>query len=82
MPSSGGQRYPVTAAAAATAGPARYTEASVVPQRPLKLRLEVRTDTPPLWTAWPIPTQGPQPHSRILAPASTKSERTPSSNII
>ena len=70
--------YPLIAVMAAASGLPRYTEASSVPLRPLKLRFDVRKDTPCVRGAWPIPTQGPQPHSRIRTPASTSVEIMPS----
>ena len=57
-------------------------DASSVPLRPLKLRFDVRRDTPLVRGAWPIPTQGPHPHSNIRAPASTNVEIMPSRNAI
>ena len=76
--SEGAVIYPVRAVAAATSGLARYNEASSVPPRPLKLRFEVRSETPCVAGACPMPTQGPQPHSSTRAPLSTSLPMTPS----
>jgi len=51
--------------------------ASAVPLLFSKFRLKVRRDTAPPAGAWPMPMQGPQALSRILAPAEIMSERAP-----
>jgi len=48
-----------------------------VPERPLKLRLKVRTLALPVGGAWPMPTQGPQAGSRMRRPARSRSSSTP-----
>src|SRR6266536_1481170 len=68
---------PASAVAAVVAGEARYTWSSTVPERPLKLRLKVRTLALPDGGAWPMPTHGPQAGSRILAPDRSRSSSTP-----
>ena len=47
--------------------------------RPLKLRLDVRTETPLELGAQPMPQQGPQASSKTRAPAFRRSPITPSS---
>ena len=68
---------PLTAEIAAVSGLKRYTSALTVPDLPLKLRLKVLSDTPSVHGACPIPMHGPQPHSRILAPAFRRSASAP-----
>jgi len=68
---------PVSAAAAHVSVPARYTRASSVPDRPLKFRLNERTETAPLAGDWPMPMHGPQPGSITRAPAAIRSARAP-----
>lgn len=69
--------YPASAEAAAVSGEQRHTLASFVPLLPSKLRLNVRRDTPPELGEKPMPMQGPQAHSRSLAPAEMKSSAAP-----
>ena len=73
----GSVNTPAMAEAAAVSGLTRYTCASAVPVRPSKLRLKVRRDTPAELGDWPMPMQGPQAHSKILAPADIMSARAP-----
>ena len=73
---------PVMAAAAAVSGETRYTFASAVPERPLKLRLKVRRDTPSVLGANPIPIQGPQALSKMRNPARIKSPKIPAFSAI
>jgi len=54
----------------------------MVPHRPLKLRLNVLSDIAPLFGAWPIPIQGPQAASKILAPEEMRSLNAPFSDSI
>ena len=68
---------PVIADAAAVSGETRYTPASAVPLRPLKLRLNVRKETPALFGAKPCPRQGPHALSKILNPAAISSPKMP-----
>src|SRR5919197_580436 len=68
---------PASAVAAVVAGEARYTRSSKVPERPLKLRLKVRTLALPVGGAWPMPTHGPQAGSRMRRPARSRSSSTP-----
>src|SRR5699024_1337582 len=68
---------PVSAAATAVSGETRYTWPSAVPERPSKLRLKVLSDTPPELGEKPMPMQGPQAHSRSLAPLARISESAP-----
>ncbi len=68
---------PVSAAAAHVAGLARYTASSAVPLRPLKLRLNARSETAPVGGACPNPTHGPHADSSTRAPAAIKSASAP-----
>ncbi len=75
--SSGGSPYsrgssilPLSRETAATAGEQRKTESSGVPERPGKLRLNVRSELASEGGAWPMPTQGPHTGSSILTPPS------------
>src|SRR3972149_2854062 len=63
------------AAATATSGLQRNTLPSLVPLLPSKFLLKVRRDTPPDGGDCPLPMQGPQVASSILAPASMRCER-------
>ena len=72
---------PVSSETAATAGEHRKTESSGVPERPGKLRLNVRSEFASDGGAWPIPTQGPQTGSSIRTPPSTSCRYTPESAI-
>jgi hypothetical protein len=63
---------PVIAASAAISGLTRYTWASLVPLRPSKFRLLVRSETAWLFGLWWLPMQNPQALSRILAPLLTQ----------
>ena len=65
------------ALAARVDGEHRYTASSAVPLRPGKLRLKVRSDGRPETGAWPMPMQGLQIGSSILAPAASRSWETP-----
>jgi hypothetical protein len=69
---------PVIAAAVATSGEARYTESSSIPERPSKLRLNVRTDTESEAGTWPTPMQAPQVASEKFTPAAISSATHPS----
>mgnify|MGYP000586276900 CR=1 FL=1 len=71
--------WPVRAHAAAISGETRYTCASLVPLRPSKLRLNVRSDTPPEFGEKPIPMHGPHAHSSTRAPAAMMSDNAPQS---
>src|SRR4030067_127980 len=62
------------AAATATSGLQRNTLPSLVPLLPSKFLLKVRRDTPPDGGDCPLPMQGPQVASSILAPASMRCE--------
>ncbi len=64
---------PVSALAAAVDGEQRYTASSIVPLRPGKLRLNVRSEGCALTGAWPMPTHGPHTGSSIRAPAAKRS---------
>src|SRR5574341_439162 len=78
MPRSRGSMIPpVSAAATADSGLARYTFALLVPERPSKFRLLVRMDTASVLGAWPAPMQNPQVASRILAPEEMMSASAP-----
>ena len=70
---------PVKAAATAVSGDTRYTCPSAVPERPSKLRLKVRRETPPEFGEKPMPMQGPQAHSSTLAPLAMMSVSAPQS---
>ena len=56
--------------------------ALLVPDRPSKLRLLVRTDTASVLGACPAPMQNPQVDSRTLAPLAMMSARPPFRAII
>src|SRR5665647_8360 len=75
--SSASVSTPVIAERAAVSGLTRYTSASRVPLRPLKFRLKVRREIAPDFGDWPIPIQGPQAFSMILAPELIKSAKAP-----
>ena len=68
---------PDKAAAAADSGETRYTPAVVVPERPKKLRLDVRTETPFVLGAIELPMQNPHAVSRIRAPEAMMSASAP-----
>src|SRR6185369_12466132 len=69
---------PAIAEAATTAGLARYTNESLLPMRPRKLRLVEDTQvSPAARIPWCTPTQGPQPGGLIMAPAATRVSRYP-----
>ena len=75
--SSGGSPYsrgssilPLSSETAATAGEHRNTESSGVPERPGKLRLNVRSEFESDGGAWPMPTHGPHTGSSIRTPPS------------
>lgn len=70
---------PLMAAATAVSGDTRYTLPSLVPDLPSKFLLNVLKDTPPEFGEKPIPMQGPQAHSRTLAPDAMISDRAPQS---
>src|SRR3989337_564114 len=74
--------WPVRAETAATSGLARYTLSSGVPERPGKLRLNVRREAASEGGAWPMPIHGPQADSRMRAPDSMRSARAPVRAII
>ena len=78
MTSCGSASVPLMAVAAATSGLTRYRLASAVELRPLKFRLDVRTEIPLLDGAMPIPQQGPQANSVSRAPEFTRLAMTPS----
>ena len=76
--SSGGSPYsrgslmrPCSSDTAAIAGEHRYTESFAVPERPGKLRLNVRSELASDGGAWPMPTHGPHTGSSIRTPPST-----------
>jgi hypothetical protein len=76
--SSGGSPYsrgssirPLSSDTAATAGEHRNTRSLAVPERPWKLRLNVRSELASDGGAWPIPTHGPQTGSSIRTPPLT-----------
>src|SRR3989337_1814303 len=75
-------RSSARAETAATAGLARYTLSSGVPERPGKLRLNVRREAASEGGDWPMPMQGPQADSRMRAPDSIRSARAPLRAII
>ena len=69
------------AEAAIVAGEARYTKPSLLPMRPLKLRLLADTQFSPA-AIRPLctPRHAPQVGARMVAPASARSFRIPSSS--
>ena len=69
--SRGSAISPLSAQAAAVSGETRKIPASLVPERPSKFRLLVRTETPPEGGACPAPMQKPHAVSRIRAPELT-----------
>ena len=70
---------PVSAEAQAVSGETRYTFASLVPLLPSKFLLNDLKLIPPEFGEKPIPIQGPQPHSRSLAPDARISLSAPQS---
>ena len=66
---------PEIAAMAADSGLMRKTRASAVPERPSKLRFEVRSETEPLAGDCPLPMQKPQEGSTRRAPAAMSISR-------
>ena len=69
--SRGSSMRPVSMDTAATAGEHRNTESSAVPDRPWKLRLNVRSEWALDGGAMPIPTHGPHTGSSMRTPPST-----------
>src|ERR687889_1416582 len=75
--SRGSEILPLSIDTAATAGEQRYTQSSGVPERPGKLRLNVRSEFASDGGAWPIPTHGPHTGSSMRTPPSTSWRETP-----
>ena len=68
--SRGSSIFPLSSDTAATAGEHRNTLSSGVPERPAKLRLNVRSELASEGGAWPMPTHGPHTGSSIRTPPS------------